>query len=504
MPAIAAIDVGSNAFRLVIANVDAGKPPTILDILREPVRLGQDVFTHEIITEETLERAEGAFLRFRDAIARHGVRVTRAVATSAMREAQNAELCVDRILRSSGIEIDVITPEEEARLIHLAVSAAVKLDRRVAILLDIGGGSTEVTIVEDGKIVSTQSYKMGAVRMLQVMDGKARGERRFHQLVREYVDATQLRIKREIGGKKIDLLVGTGGNIETLGDLRKEHLGRERNTVLSSEDLDQLVRRLQSCSVEDRIKEFKLRPDRADVIVPAAIVLQKIVKLAGVDDAQIPHVGLKDGLLIDMAEELFGTSKRLYRDQVLAAALQLGRKYGFDEQHAQTVLRLAGSVFDQTRPLHGMDLEQRLLLEVAALTHDIGQYIAVTDHHKHSHYLLSASPLVGLTEQQMAVVANIARYHRKSLPKPQHEAFRALSSKDRTSVTKLASLLRLADALDTEHASRVEAVELDSKKPKLHVRLRGEGDLLLEKWALLKKAEMFEQVFSIKVTVDDD
>jgi exopolyphosphatase / guanosine-5'-triphosphate,3'-diphosphate pyrophosphatase len=111
---------------------------------------------------------------------------------------------------------------------------------------------------------------------------------------------------------------------------------------------------------------------------------------------------------------------------------------------------------------------------------------------------------VGLTEQQMAVVANIARYHRKSMPKPQHEAFRALSSKDRTSVTKLASLLRLADALDTEHASRVEAVELDSKKPKLHVRLRGEGDLLLEKWALLKKAEMFEQVFSVKVTVDDD
>jgi exopolyphosphatase/guanosine-5'-triphosphate,3'-diphosphate pyrophosphatase len=488
MPVLAAIDIGSNAFRQVIANVEPGRPPAILDVAREPVRLGQDVFTRNVVAEETMERAETAFRRFRELIDRFGARTVRAVATSALREAQNAELCADRIERASGIEVEVIAAEEEARLIHL---------------VDIGGGSTEVTISDDGKIVSTQSFKMGTVRMLQMMEGRARGERGFHQLVREYVEATQVRLKREIGGTRIDLLVGTGGNIETLGDLRRDHLGKERNTVLSAEDLDQLIRKLQSISLEERITTYRLRPDRADVIVPASIVLQKIIRLAGAEDVQIPHVGLKDGLLLDMAEELFGTSKRLHRDQVLAAAVQLGRKYRFDEQHANTVMTLAGSVFDQTRALHGMGLEHRLLLEVAALTHDIGQFVAEADHHKHSYYLISASPLVGLTEHQTALVANIARYHRKSEPKPQHEPFRALSPKDRTIVTKLASLLRLADALDTEHAARVRTVDLDARKPRLHVRLQGEGDLLLERWALLKKAGMFEEVFNMKVTVDD-
>lgn len=503
MPTLAAIDVGSNAFRLVIANVEPGRQPIPIEFLREPVRLGQDVFSGGTIADETLERAILAFQRFREMIDRHDVRRTRAVATSAMREALNADLCIDRISRASGIEIEVVSPEEEARLIHVAVASSVRLEKRLAMLVDIGGGSTEFTLSENGTILSTHSFKMGAVRMLQAMEGRKQGERRFHQLVREYVDATQRRIDKEIGGRTIDILVGTGGNIETLGDLRQTHLGKERNSVLGADELDQIVKRLQSLSLEERISEFRLRPDRADVIVPAAIVLQKIVKLAGVDELVIPHVGLKDGLLIDTAEEMLGHTKRLHRDQVVAAALQIGRKYRFDEQHATNVARLALEVFDQTRPLHGLGLEQRLLLEVSGLLHDIGQFVSVDDHHKHTQYLLTASAIVGLDRHQMAIVSNVARYHRKSPPKPQHEPFKALQPRDKTAVTKLASLLRLADALDNEHASRVQTVELAIKKPKVVVRLRGDGDLLLERWALLKKAEMFEEVFGVKLTMED-
>jgi len=503
MPTLAAIDVGSNAIRLVIGAVDAERRLTVLENLRESVRLGQDVFTLGTISEETIDRASEAFQRFRGAIDSHGAKWTKAVATSAAREALNTELFIDRISQVSDIEVAVVGAEEEARLIHLAVSEKVNLKGKVAVLVDIGGGSTEITLVADGSIIATESFKMGAVRLLQLLEGKKLGERKFNQLVREYVDATQKRIKKELGNRTIDICVGTGGNIETLGDLRRDVLHKERDSILPADDLDDLVKTLQGMTFEERIQDLCLRPDRADVIVPASIILQKIIKQAEVKEVVIPRVGLKDGLLIDMVQELYGEKKHLYRDQVMASALQLGKKYLFDEQHGTTVARLAVQLFDETRILHNLPLEHRLLLEVAALLHDIGNFVNMRDHHKHTHYLLTASPLIGLSQQQSAVVANVARYHRKSGPKPQHDAYRVLPSKERVVVAKLAAILRLADAMDNQHAGKVSSLTVEWKKPRLTLKLKGEGDLLLEKWALAKKAPMFEEVFSVKCAIED-
>jgi len=503
MPTFAAIDVGSNAIRLILGTVDGEETFQVVENFREPVRLGQDVFTKGTIAEETIEKAADAFMRFKATITAHDAKWTKAVATSATREAQNREIFIDRIGQASGIEIDIISGEEEARLIHLAVASKINLKNKHAMLLDIGGGSAEITLTSDGQILSTESYKMGAVRLLQVLEEKKHGEHHFNQLVREYVDATQRRMKKELGKEKIDMCVGTGGNIESLGDLRKELFDKDRNTVITTEELDTLVKKMQSLTYEERVQQLRLRPDRADVIVPASIVLQKIVKLAGVDEVEIPCVGLKDGLLIDMVQELFGERKTSSRDQVMTSALQLGRKYMFDEQHGTTVARYALQLFDETKMLHNLSLEYRTLLEVAALLHDIGHFINMTDHHKHTMYLLTATPIIGLKENQMAIVANAARYHRKSLPKPQHEAYSVLAPKDRVVVSKLAAILRLADAMDNEHATKVANFSVEYKKPKLVLKLSGEGDLLLEKWALMKKSAMFEEVFSVKFSLDE-
>jgi exopolyphosphatase/guanosine-5'-triphosphate,3'-diphosphate pyrophosphatase len=342
------------------------------------------------------------------------------------------------------------------------------------------------------------------VRLLQVLEEKKRGEKHFNQLVREYADAAQKRIKKEIGNRTIDVCIGTGGNVEALGDLRKELFGKDHETVITTEELDALVKKLLGMTFDQRIQELRLRPDRADVIVPASIVVQKIMKIAGVAEMQIPRVGLKDGLLIDMIQELYGEKKAAHRDQVMASALQIGRKYMFDEQHGVTTATLAAKLFDETRQIHGLGLEYRILLEVAALLHDIGHFINMAGHHKHTFYLLLATPIIGLNAAQMAIVANVARYHRKSFPKPQHETYRVLSSKDRVVVSKLAALLRLADAMDNEHASRVTDFEVEYKKPKIVVRLKGEGDLLLEKWSLARKSDMFAEVFSTKVVVEEE
>jgi exopolyphosphatase/guanosine-5'-triphosphate,3'-diphosphate pyrophosphatase len=506
MPTVAAVDIGSNAVRLLISNVEnvgGERKITTLESIREPVRLGQDVFRNGSLSDETIERALEAFGRFRALIDQHGVKWTRAVATSATREALNKDLFVDRVLQQTGIEISVIGPEEEARLIHLAVSEAVDLRNKVALLVDIGGGSTEITIASDGYILSTESFRMGAVRLLQVLEEKRYGERKFNQLVREYVDAAQKRIRKEIGTKKIDVCIGTGGNIETLAELGHELFGLDRNSSLSGQDLDAIVRKLQSHTYDERIQQLHLRPDRADVIIPAAIVIQKILRQSGVDELMVPSVGLKDGLLLDTIQEVYGEKKSQYRDQVMSSALQIGRKYLFDEQHGLACTKFAGKLFDETRTVHNLPPDYRLLLEVAALLHDIGHFVNMTGHHKHALYLLMATPIIGMNQDQMAIVANVARYHRKSFPKPQHETFRVLSSKDRVAVSKLAALLRLADAMDNEHASRVTDFEVEIRKPKFIIRLKGEGDLLLEKWSLARKADMFEEVFNMNVVVEE-
>jgi exopolyphosphatase/guanosine-5'-triphosphate,3'-diphosphate pyrophosphatase len=204
-----------------------------------------------------------------------------------------------------------------------------------------------------------------------------------------------------------------------------------------------------------------------------------------------------------MAQELYGEKRHPLRDQVMASALQLGKKYMFDEQHGTTVSRFAVRLFDETRTLHNLTLEYRLLLEVAGLLHDIGGFINMAEHHKHTLYLLTATPVIGLSKEQMAIVANTARYHRKSQPKIQHDAFRVLPSRDRVVVSKLAALLRVADAMDNQHAAKVSEFSVEFRKPKFIISLKGEGDLLLEKWALLKKAQMFEETYSVKVSVED-
>ena len=262
------------------------------------------------------------------------------------------------------------------------------------------------------------------------------------------------------------------------------------------------MKKLENTSYENRIREMGLRPDRADVIVPAAIVLQRIAKQAEMDEILVPGVGVREGVLLDLWAELYAGGEGIAREQALASARQLGRKYAFDESHAETVCRLAGMLFDAMQELHGLGKEQRILLEAAALLHDIGSFISVSKHHKHTYYLLIAEPVIGLSKFQHAIVANVARYHRMALPSERHEGFAALPSKDRVITSKLAALLRLADAMDTEHEARVSGFTLELGKSRAVLRLQGDGGLLIEKWKLAKKCGLFEETYQLKLVID--
>ncbi|MBI5943123.1 MAG: Ppx/GppA family phosphatase [Chloroflexi bacterium] len=501
MQTIAAIDVGSNAMRIMLGRIVYDGKIEVVENLRLPVRLGQDAFTSGIVREETAQQAVDAFTRFRKIMDDHKVEKARAVATSAMRELTNSDLLVDRIARSTGIEIEIISGEEEARLIHLAVAQSVNLNDKHALLIDIGGGSVEVTISQNGNILSTESYNMGTVRLLNKLTGAKNAVMPFHKLVREYAEAARHRIDREIGSKKIDICVGTGGNIEEMGNLRQKLFKRDSDHAITLEELDKLVETLSRMKVEERARKFKLKPDRADVILPASIVLQMITHEAKIKEVVIPNVGLKDGVLWDMAYRLQESVRVSPREQVWTSALSLGGKYQFDVEHARLVARLAGKLFDQSYALHNLGEESRLLLEIGALLHDIGHFINTVDHNKHGYYILKASPLIGLSEDQQNIVANIMLYHRKSTPSLEDENFKALTPKDRLTVIKLSALMRLADALDVSHTGRVKDIRLSQHKNTWKLNLEGEGDLMLERWTLEKRQRLFQDVFGMKLEI---
>jgi exopolyphosphatase/guanosine-5'-triphosphate,3'-diphosphate pyrophosphatase len=503
MQTIASIDVGSNAIRIAIGRVDERGKVDVVDNVRLPVRLGQDVFDSGVVGEETIFRTVEAFNQFSRIIRDYGVSHVRAVATSAMREATNRDILINRIAQSAKIDVEVITGEEEARLIYLAVANAVDLQGKLAMLIDIGGGSVEVTLADGDNILVTDSYNMGTVRMLEKLRQNGDGVLPFEQLAREYAEAARGRIEREVGSAKIDLCVGTGGNVEELGNLRQKLFKRDSDKVITVDELDTIIDQLKVLTPEERMHEFKLRPDRADVILPAAIALRLIAQQGHVKEIRIPNVGLKDGLLIDMAQEIGPGEHPLRREQVWASAIQIGRKYQYDEPHAKLTARLATRLFDETRPIHQLNIESRLLLEVAALLHDIGHFIHTVDHDKHGYYILKANYVIGLNERQQSILANIVRYHRKSSPGTDDSTVHPLAHKDRLIAIDLIALLRLADSLDASHTGRVHDLRVHHKKNSIVVKLIGDGDLMLEKWALTKRKGLFSETFGVKLDVED-
>jgi exopolyphosphatase/guanosine-5'-triphosphate,3'-diphosphate pyrophosphatase len=494
---VAAIDVGSNAIRMTVGEVDDSWKVKAIENVRIPVRLGEDVFARGMLKETTMQRTVDAFLRFQHVVEDFGVYRLRAVATSAMREAGNGILLTERILSSSGINLEIIDSDEEARLIHLAVSRVLNIKNKRTLLMDIGGGSVEVTLSNGDNITFTGSYDLGAVRLLKILEKEGGLERTFSQLVSEYAETARQLIVGEIGNEKISVCAVTGGNMEEIGRLRQQLFNSESDRFITLNELEQLIERLGQMSVEERIRDFKLRPDRADVILAAAIVLHLIASQTNVPQIAIPNVGLKDGVLIDLAKELSHTPRPERKEQILESALHLGRKYQFDENHAGITAKLAVQLFLQSTSLHNLDKNYLLLLEVGALLHDLGHFINTIDHDKHGQYLLKANHLIGLSEREQNIVANLVRYHRGKIPSTDEEGFKSLLPKDRQAVLKLSALLRLADGLDVNRTGRIEQVTL--KRGDNGWQLKLSNDLMLEKWTLEKRKALFQEVFGVSL-----
>jgi exopolyphosphatase/guanosine-5'-triphosphate,3'-diphosphate pyrophosphatase len=495
------VDTGSNAIRFLIAEFKGPKEFEPLLAERVPVRLGHQVFLTGNLEPTTMDAAVDAFVSFRDQMKDMELTAFRAVGTSAVREAWNGAELVDRLKEEAEIDLEMISGSEEARLVHLAVASRVNLTGGQWILTDLGGGSVEVSLVDDMGMLWSESHTMGSVRLLEELSQAAPDLGGFGALLSDYVST--LRIPSPAQYWAPAGFVATGGNIEALVDLTGTPRDARGVASLGVDDLGSAIELLTRLSFHERIAQLGLREDRADVILPAALVYHHLAGLATANTILVPGVGVKEGILLDLVDDVVShTTHEVRRQQQLTkAAISLGRRFMFDEAHGLHVARLATALFDQLQDLHGLGKKDRRLLMAAAILHDIGTFISRKAHHKHSLYLVSRSELPGLSPNEMLMVANIARYHRKNIPRAKHPDFMRLSEADRERARALAAILRIADALDRAHLQHVESVEVEIKKREVFLRLMGEGDLLLERWALSRKKNLFQRTFHKAVKI---
>ncbi len=497
---IAAIDCGTHSIHMIVVRIRPDLSFEVIDREKEMVRLGSGGLDGKALTAEAMEAALQAFSRFRRLTESHQVEEILAAATSAVREAANGGEFLATVERETGITPQVISGTEEARLIHLAAVYGVDVAGASAVVVDIGGGSVEITHGSGASLRVAKSFKLGVIRLTErFVHTDPLSGRDQRKLVR-HIEEELSPYLRDIRSAGFDRVIGTSGTILSLGTMaaaqRRRASDEIRSLRVSSKQVHRLRKELVERGIGERMKMPGLDPRRADLIVSGAVLLDSVLQRLDAPEITLCDLALREGLVLDYIQR---NRKHIaqagqYPDVRRRSIVELAERCSYWPEHANQVARLSLSIFDQTRAVHGLTDREREWLEFAALLHDIGTHISYPRHHKHSYYLIKNGDLRGFEPSEAEMIALVARYHRKSAPKKSHAGFSALGRKNRRIVRTLSAILRFAETLDRSHAQAVAGVEMHDRGEEYLVKLRTTGDTELELWAARRQTSPLEGV----------
>jgi exopolyphosphatase/guanosine-5'-triphosphate,3'-diphosphate pyrophosphatase len=513
---LAAVDIGTNSVHMVIARVGEGHTFEVIDREKEMVRLGSSGGDMKRLDADAIGRGVAALSRFRSIAESHGATVS-AVATSAVREAGNADDFIRRARDEAGVEVEVISGFEEARLIHLGVLQALPVFGRRHLMVDIGGGSTELVVSDGTDDELVRSLKLGAIRLTRRF---LKGRRSTAEEVadcRKHVAATLVPVVRELGGRKaldgIEVAVGASGTAESVVSMALaardgDPLRTLNGTIVTRKEVRSVVKQLARVeTAEERRALPGLDPKRADIILAGAVILDEVMEAFRLDELTFSDFALREGVLLDAIERAQGSARHHLHDLRRRSVLHLVELCDDDPDHSAHVARLALMLFDGVAGELDLTEQHRELLEAAALLCNVGLFVSHAQHHKHSYYVIRNSEhLLGFTDPEIELIALAARYHRKSAPKPEHPEFAALTGRDQAVVRKLAAILRVALAFDRGHTGAVERLEVEVRPKKATVRAipaaaAGDGALDLECYTADERKPLLEEVLARPVEI---
>lgn len=493
---LAAIDVGSNSIHMIVAEAH-GDSFEVIDREKEMVLLGQSVFEHGALSTSALAAGIGALERMSKLAERHGVVETVAVATAATREAQNGGEFLDAIQERLGFRVRVISGAEEAGYIYLAVRHALDLSSRRVVALDVGGGSVELLVGDSRELQLARSLKLGVQRLRAAHGGGAPLGKRELKALEQQIEAVAEPIVREAKAAGYDFACGTSGTMLALGQaVGLPAMASPTGQTLSLGALRELAERLVAVGPAERRALHGVDPRRADTLHLGAVLAVKLLEMLGLDSLTLCDAALREGLVIDYIERQRETvvGYDVVRDIRRHSVLGLARRCGQAGPHAERVAELSLSLFDQLSELHGLGDTERRLLEYSAWLHDVGQHIAFERHEHHAAYIIRNAELRGFTDEERALLALVARYHRKQRPKQKDPDFAALSTRARRTVSVLAGIVRVADGLDRSHHQVVDRVQVLIGERSITLRAITRDDAELELWGAARKVGLLERV----------
>lgn len=513
---IACIDVGSNSIKLVVVDAAASDSFAVLAREKDVVRLGHDTLRLGQLSTYAIERAAECIKRMRLIAEARGADQTVTVATASVREARNAPQFIKEVQRKAGVSVEILSPIEEARLIGLAAAQGCAARSASLLNVDIGGGSTEISLMRDSAPAVLFSVKLGAVGLTERFINSDPPKPKELRALREEVRSAMERPARELKSARWQQSTGTSGTILAIGTaLRLRALGQERQDEgarpAGDDILIEKLARFNTRTSEMNSGERRALPgissQRAEIIIAGGMILEAVMNALKIETLRTCSWALREGVLIDRLREIEAEASPslpgLHADYRLRGVHAVGRRFGYEEAHAHQVARLAERIFDYLvrTGATGLNRHHRTLLSAAALLHDVGYHIAHESHHKHSLYLIKNSELTGFSEAERDVIANVARYHRGSDPRERHESFGALNETDRRMVVEMAAILRIADALDRRHDSRVRELRCVRNGRIVHIEVQANTNCEREILAAEQKRELFEQAFDCRLTL---
>jgi exopolyphosphatase / guanosine-5'-triphosphate,3'-diphosphate pyrophosphatase len=497
---LAAIDIGSNSLKLVIVEAAASDSFTVLLQDRERVRLGHETLKNHFLSAEAINLSAEAIAKFRSIAESRDVHSIIAVATASVREANNSGEFVSEIERRTGVRVDVLSSIEEARLIGIAAAQFFGADNESLLNIDIGGGSTELSLMKNGEPHKLFSMKLGAVGLTErfIFSNPPKKEE-LKNLQTEILSALQQPL-RKTKNAAWNYSTGTSGTILNLTQLLNFQTGETATAkpVIQFKRLVALNKMLATLPVEERARMPIISPQRAEVIIAGGQILEGVMRAFNIQTLQPCGYALREGVIIDYLRKIESESLPPVpdvEDKKLRDVFAIGRRFGYEESHALQVADLAEKIFDSLAPIYKLSRHGRTLLSAAALLHDVGYHISHESHHKHSFYLIKHSEMTGFSETEKIIIANIARYHRGSLPKEKHSDFMQLGERERKDVARLGAILRIADALDRGYDNRVKDIKFKRDKQNLYLKLVSDEDCAIERLAIEQKKDLFEMAF---------
>jgi exopolyphosphatase/guanosine-5'-triphosphate,3'-diphosphate pyrophosphatase len=503
---VAVIDIGASAIRLRIAEIGVNNDVRTLESLQQAVQLGKDTFTTGRIQTETVEECVKILKGFRRIMTEYGVTrpdQVRAVATSAVREAENRESVLDRLYMATQINVEAIEGAEENRLTYIAIQDALKGEKRLkkgsAIIVDIGGGSTELLLLEDGCVTFAHSYRTGALRIRETLETYRAPSNRVRAVLDQHIRRVVDQLHHTVPVKQVEAMVAVSDDAQFAASLLSHSWASERMVSLELKSFCGLADKLATVPVDDLVRQYRIPYQEGETLGAALLVYEQLARVFGVKDILVPKASLRDGLIEEMVAGNAWTEE--FAVQAVYSAVTLGKKYAFDRRHAEHVAELSAQLFRALQAEHSLGQRYELLLRIAALLHEIGNYVSDRSHHKHSMYLILNSDLFGLRRKDIALIALVARYHRRAAPQSYHEEYQTLDRDSRIAVAKLAAILRVADALERSHLPGRREVSFARDKDQFVITVHDAQDLTLERLALKEKGSMFEEVFGLPVVL---